>query len=106
MPKLYNVSSVTELKGLDLPPEFLFAMLSYTIIPLCTFVLILVIILNNSLHQLIYLILLNLLINDQVGSSAIFISRIKELLLCSRTIRQVACEVSVIGLNYDSQIHL
>lgn len=96
MHNLYNVSSVIELKGFKLPPEalfpaFLFATLSYMIILLCNSVLILVITLNKSLHQPIYIILLNLPINDLVGSSAYFIQEIKELLLNSGTIQHAAC---------------
>lgn len=96
MHNLYNMSSVLELKGFKLPPEavfpaFLFATLSYMIILLCNSVLILVITLNKSLHQPIYLFLLNLPINDLVGSSAYFIQEIKELLLNSGTIQYVAC---------------
>lgn len=96
MHNLYNVSTVIELKGFQLPPEavlpaFLFATLSYMIILLCNCVLILVITLNKSLHQPVYLILLNLPINDLVGSSAFFSQVIKELLLDSRTIQHAAC---------------
>lgn len=92
----YNVSSVIRLEGFKLPPEaqfpaFLFATLSYMIILLCNSVLILVITLNKCLHQPIYLILLNLPINDLVGSSAYFIQEIKELLLNSGTIQHAAC---------------
>lgn len=91
-----NVSSVIELKGFQLPPEavlpaFLFATLSYMIILLCNSVLILVITLNRSLHQPVYLFLLNLPINDLVGSSAYFIQEIKGLVLNSGTIQYAAC---------------
>lgn len=96
MHNLYNISSVIELKGFKLPPEavlpaFLFATLSYMIILVCNSVLILLITLNKSLHQPIYLFLLNLPINDLVGSSAYFIQEIKELLLNSGTIQYAAC---------------
>lgn len=96
MHNLYNVSSVIKLKGFKLPPEavfpaFLTATLSYMIILLCNSVLILVITLNKSLHQPVYLFLLNLPINDLVGSSAYFIQEIKELLLNRGTIQYVAC---------------
>lgn len=96
LPNPYNVSLYIELKGYDMPPEalfpaFLFATLNYMIILLCNSVLILVITLNKSLHQPIYLFLLNLPINDLMGSSAFFIQEIKELLLNSGTIHQTAC---------------
>ncbi|XP_045068738.1 olfactory receptor 52B2-like [Coregonus clupeaformis] len=91
-----NVSSVLTLEGFDLPPEsafaaFIFATLSYIIILFCNLVLILTIVLNRSLHQPMYLLLLNLPINDLIGSTALFTQVIKELLLDTRTIQYSAC---------------
>ncbi|XP_028320658.1 olfactory receptor 52E4-like [Gouania willdenowi] len=85
MNHLYNVSNVLEMKGFNLSsevvfPTFLFATLSYLFILFCNLILILTIVLNKSLHQPIYLILLNLPINDLMGSSALFIQLLKNLL--------------------------
>lgn len=96
MDNLYNTSSVLVLNRFNLPseavfPAFLFATLSYMIILFCNLVLILIIVLNKSLHQPIYLILLNLPINDLLGSSALFIQVIKEILTNNRTMQYSAC---------------
>lgn len=96
MDGLYNISSVLELRTFDLPPEavfpaFLFATLSYMIILFCNLVLISVIVLNRSLHQPMYMILLNLPVNDLIGSSALFLQVIKETLTKSRSILYSSC---------------
>lgn len=96
MDSLYNTSSVLQLRRFELPPEaalpaFLFATLSYMIILFCNLVLISVIVLNKSLHQPMYLILLNLPVNDLIGSSALFLQVIKELLTKSRTMLYSSC---------------
>lgn len=96
MDGLYNTSSVLELRRFVLPPEavlpaFLFATLSYMIILFCNLVLISVIALNKSMHQPMYLILLNLPVNDLIGSSALFLQVIKELLTKSRTMQYSSC---------------
>lgn len=96
MDSLYNISSVLELRRFELPPEaalpaFLFAALSYMIILFCNLVLISVITLNKSLHQPMYLILLNLPVNDLIGSSALFLQVIKEILTKSPTMQYSTC---------------
>lgn len=96
MDTVYNTSSVLVLTGFDLSPEsvapvFLFATLSYMIILFCNLILILTIVLNKCLHQPMYLILLNLPINDLIGSSALFPQVIKEILTNSRTMQYSAC---------------
>ncbi|XP_029027593.1 olfactory receptor 52E2-like [Betta splendens] len=96
MDTAYNTSSFLVLTGFDLPPEsttatFLFAALGYMIILFCNVTLILAIVLNKSLHQPMYLILLNLPINDLIGSSALFPQVIKEILTNSRTMHYSAC---------------
>lgn len=96
MDGLYNISSVLELRRFELPPEaalpaFLFAALSYMIILFCNLVLISVITLNKSLHQPMYLILLNLPVNDLIGSSALFLQVIKEILTKSPTMQYSTC---------------
>ncbi|XP_076591667.1 olfactory receptor 10A3-like [Chaetodon auriga] len=92
----YNISSVLVVRRFNLPPEtafaaFLFATLSYMIILFCNLVLILTIVLNKSLHQPMYLILLNLPINDLIGSSAFFPRLIKDILTDSSTMPHSAC---------------
>ncbi|CAG09000.1 unnamed protein product, partial [Tetraodon nigroviridis] len=72
-------------------PAFLFAALSYMIILFCNLVLISVIALNKSLHQPMYLILLNLPVNDLIGSSALFLQVLRELLTKSRTMHYSSC---------------
>uniref|UniRef100_A0A3B5AA81 Olfactory receptor n=1 Tax=Stegastes partitus TaxID=144197 RepID=A0A3B5AA81_9TELE len=57
----------------------------------CNLILILTIVLNKSLHQPMYLILLNLPINDLIGSSALLIQLTKEVLTNSGTIQYTAC---------------
>ncbi|XP_051255106.1 olfactory receptor 52B2-like [Dicentrarchus labrax] len=96
MDHLYNTSSLLVLNRFNLPPEtvfpaFLFATLSYMIILFCNSILILTIVLNKSLHQPMYLILLNLPINDLIGGSALFLQVIHEILTNSRTIQHSAC---------------
>lgn len=96
MDTVYNTSSVLQLTSFDLSPEsttpiFLLATLSYMIILFCNLVLILTIVRNKSLHQPMYLILLNLPINDLIGSSALFPQVIKEILTDSRTMLHSAC---------------
>ncbi|XP_019117366.2 olfactory receptor 52J3-like [Larimichthys crocea] len=89
-------SSVLVLHRFDIPsetviPAFLFASLSYMIILFCNLILILTIVLNKSLHQPMYLILLNLPINDLIGSSALLPQVIKDLSTGSRTMQYSAC---------------
>lgn len=92
----YNTSSVVTLEGFNLSsehvfPSFLFATLSYMIILFCNLLLILTIVLNKCLHQPMYLILLNLPINDLIGSTAVFPQVIKQILTSSRMIQYPAC---------------
>uniref|UniRef100_A0A8C7XCY7 Olfactory receptor n=1 Tax=Oryzias sinensis TaxID=183150 RepID=A0A8C7XCY7_9TELE len=94
--KKMNASSVLHLSGFNLTaesviPAFLFATLSYMVILFCNLTLILTIVLNKSLHQPMHLILLNLPINDLIGSSALFPQLIKEILTNSRRIQYSAC---------------
>ncbi|XP_071379680.1 olfactory receptor 52J3-like [Centroberyx affinis] len=96
MGDLYNTSSVLTLQGFNLSsqsviPAFLFATLSYMIILLCNLVLILTIVLNKCLHQPMYMILLNLPINDLIGSTALFPQVIKEILSDTKTMQHSAC---------------
>ncbi|XP_063763516.1 putative gustatory receptor clone PTE01 [Eleginops maclovinus] len=92
----YNISNVLVLQHLNISsehvfPAFLFATLSYMIILFCNLVLILTIVLNKSLHQPMYLVLLNLPINDLIGSTAFFPLVIKDILTNNRTRQYSAC---------------
>ncbi|XP_029922278.1 olfactory receptor 52E4-like [Myripristis murdjan] len=96
MDNLYNTSSILTLQGFNLSsqaiiPAFLFASLSYMIILFCNLVLILTIVLHKCLHQPMYLILLNLPINDLLGSTALFPQVIKEILFDTKTMNYSAC---------------
>ncbi|KAK2831665.1 hypothetical protein Q7C36_016751 [Tachysurus vachellii] len=90
-----NISILT-LQGFNLPPEsipsaFVFATLGYLTILTCNLILLITIILNKSLHQPMYLLLLNLPINDLIGSTALFPHIIKELLWDTRTMEFSTC---------------
>lgn len=96
MENQYNTSSVLMLNRFNLSsetvfPAFIFATLSYMIILFCNLILILTIVLNKSLHQPMYLILLNLPINDLIGSSAFFLQTIGEILTNRKTMQYSAC---------------
>lgn len=95
MTEVSNLSTLM-LQGFNLPPEsilpaFIFATLGYLTILLCNLTLLITIILNKSLHQPMYILLLNLPINDLIGSTALFPQIIKELLWDTRTIQLSTC---------------
>ncbi|KAI5099225.1 odorant receptor, partial [Silurus meridionalis] len=95
MTDFFNISIITR-QGFNLPPEsilpvFLFATLGYLIILFCNLTLLSTIILNKSLHQPMYILLLNLPINDLIGSTALFPQIINELLWDTRTITFSTC---------------
>uniref|UniRef100_A0AAV2J2E2 G-protein coupled receptors family 1 profile domain-containing protein n=1 Tax=Knipowitschia caucasica TaxID=637954 RepID=A0AAV2J2E2_KNICA len=92
----YNISPHVILLSYNLPPAsiipaFIFASLGYAIILFCNLILIFTIILNKSLHQPLYLILINLPINDLIGSSAFFIQALKQIAWKSQTVSYTAC---------------
>nr|XP_057935893.1 olfactory receptor 52E8-like [Doryrhamphus excisus] len=96
MESLHNVSSAVTLESFNIPPQgvipaFLFASLSYMIILLCNLILIFTIVLSKNLHQAKNLLLLNMPINDLIGSSAFFLQLIKEILTDSRSIQYSPC---------------
>ncbi|KAI4874216.1 hypothetical protein NFI96_005714 [Prochilodus magdalenae] len=91
-----NVSSTLTFQGFSLPPEtvrpvLFLATLGYIVIVACNLLLLFTIILNKSLHEPMYLLLLNLPINDLLGSTALFPQIIKELLWDTRTIQFSTC---------------
>ncbi|KAF7645732.1 hypothetical protein LDENG_00199270 [Lucifuga dentata] len=96
MDGLSNASSVLTLQGFNLTsesvfPVFLFASLCYMIIVFCNLILIFTIVLNKCLHQPMYLILLNLPVNDLIGSTALFPQLTKEILMNTQTMQYSAC---------------
>ncbi|KAK2846777.1 hypothetical protein Q5P01_009776 [Channa striata] len=104
MDNLYNTSSTLVFTGFNLPvesvaPAFLFATLSYMVILFCNLILILTIVLNKTLHQPMHLILLNLPINDLIGSTALLPYVIKEILTNSRTMQYSACVIQAFFLH-------
>lgn len=95
MSDFLNISTLT-LQGFNLPPEsilpaLVFATLGYLTILICNLILLMTIIFNKSLHQPMYILLLNLPINDLIGSTALFPQIIKELLWDTRTIQFSTC---------------
>lgn len=95
MSEFLNMSTLT-LQGFNLPPEsilpaFVFATLGYLTILICNLILLMTIIFNKSLHQPMYILLLNLPINDLIGSTALFPQIIRELLWDTRTIQFSTC---------------
>ncbi|XP_033833368.1 olfactory receptor 52B4-like [Periophthalmus magnuspinnatus] len=96
MNSTYNITPYVTLVSYNLPPDsvistFLFACLSYVTILFCNLTLMLTIILNKCLHQPMYLILINLPINDLMGSSAFFIQTIKQIITRSQIVSYPAC---------------
>lgn len=96
MNNISNISSTLTFQGFDLPPDTLIpaivlATLSYVIILLCNISLLATIILNKNLHEPMYIILLNLPLNDLIGATALFPQIIKELLWDTRTIQFSVC---------------
>uniref|UniRef100_A0A3B1IP86 Olfactory receptor n=1 Tax=Astyanax mexicanus TaxID=7994 RepID=A0A3B1IP86_ASTMX len=69
----------------------IFAILGYFLIVFCNLVLLTTIIMNKSLHEPMYILLLNLPINDLIGSTALFPHIIKELLWDTRTMPFSTC---------------
>lgn len=93
---VYNVSSDLSLQGFDLSPEkaivaFVFAALNYIIILFCNSFLLFTIITNKGLHEPMYILLLNLPINDLIGSTCLFPHIMRELLFDTRTMSFSIC---------------
>ncbi|XP_066556368.1 olfactory receptor 52K2-like [Amia ocellicauda] len=91
-----EVSTVLTMEGLAIPPEgvypaFILGMLSYCIILFCNLVIILTIALDKRLHEPMYLLLINLPINDLMGATAILPQLMKQILMDSRSISYLAC---------------
>ncbi|XP_048121192.1 olfactory receptor 52E4-like [Alosa alosa] len=96
MDNVSNVSSVLTLQGFDVPQEtsflaFLLATLGYMVIVFCNLLLLITIILNKNLHHPMYFILINMPINDLIGSSALFSQIFREFLSNSKSIEFPAC---------------
>uniref|UniRef100_A0A671R2C8 G-protein coupled receptors family 1 profile domain-containing protein n=1 Tax=Sinocyclocheilus anshuiensis TaxID=1608454 RepID=A0A671R2C8_9TELE len=83
---IYNVSSDLSLHGFDVSPEkaivaFVFAALNHIIILFCNSLLLFTVITNKGLHEPMYILLLNLPINDLIGSMCLFPHIMRELLI-------------------------
>ncbi|MBN3304098.1 olfactory receptor 52J3-like [Amia ocellicauda] len=91
-----NITSILTLRDLNLPPEsvypaFICAMLSYCLIIFCNLVFLLTITIEKRLHEPMYLLLINLPINDLIGSTAFLPQLMNEILSDSRSISYPAC---------------
>ncbi|XP_076137822.1 olfactory receptor 52E4-like [Alosa pseudoharengus] len=98
MDNVSNVSSVLTLQGFDVPQEmsflaFLLATLGYMVIVFCNLLLLITIILDKNLHHPMYILLINMPINDLIGSSALFPQILKEFLSNSKSIEFPACVI-------------
>ncbi|XP_062409131.1 olfactory receptor 52B2-like [Sardina pilchardus] len=96
MDNVSNVSSVLTLQGFDVPQEraflaFLLATLGYMVIVFCNLLLLITIILDKNLHHPMYILLINMPINDLIGSSALFPQIMREFLSNSESIEFPAC---------------
>lgn len=93
---VYNISSDLSLQGFDLSPEkaivaFVLAALNYIIILFGNSFLLFTIITNKALHEPMYILLLNLPINDLIGSTCLFPHIMRELLFDTRTMSFSIC---------------
>ena len=96
MDNVSNISSVLTLQGLDVPQEraflaILLATLGYMVVVFCNLLLLITIILNKHLHQPMYFLLINMPINDLIGSTALFSQLLRQFLLNSKAIEFPAC---------------
>ncbi|XP_066556203.1 olfactory receptor 52K2-like [Amia ocellicauda] len=73
-------------------------MLSYCFILSCNIVIILTIVLENHLHEPMYLLLINLPINDLMGDTAFFPQFLKEIILDAKSIRYPACKIILVWM--------
>ncbi|XP_006628226.1 olfactory receptor 52N5-like [Lepisosteus oculatus] len=72
-------------------PAFIFGMLSYCIILFCNLAILLTVALEKRFHEPMYLLLINLPINDLIGATAFLPQLMKEILIDSRSISYPAC---------------
>ncbi|XP_066556204.1 olfactory receptor 52K2-like [Amia ocellicauda] len=72
-------------------PAFILGMLNYCTILFCNLVILLTIALDKRLHEPMYLLLINLPINDLMGATAFFPQFLKEIILDSKSISYPAC---------------
>lgn len=96
MDNVSNISSVLTLQGLDVPQEraflaILLATLGYMVVVFCNLLLLITIILNKHLHQPMYFLLINMPINDLIGSTALFSQLLRQFLSNSKAIEFPAC---------------
>ncbi|XP_029924017.1 olfactory receptor 52K2-like [Myripristis murdjan] len=91
-----NESQVLTMEALDIPPALAYCAsvagsLTYGLILTCNLTVLLAIALDPQLHKPMYLLLLNLPINDMMGATAIFPHLIHSLLSQDNSISYTAC---------------
>ncbi|XP_048840641.1 olfactory receptor 5M11-like [Brienomyrus brachyistius] len=91
-----KISSIISMEPLGLSPSavypmFLLGLTTYCLILVFNLTLILTIALNRQLHKPMYLLLINLPINDIMGATAFYPQLIDSILSQDRTISQAAC---------------
>ncbi|KPP76369.1 hypothetical protein Z043_104293 [Scleropages formosus] len=84
------------MKPLDIPtssiyPSFFLGMLAYCLILVFNLTILLTIVLNKQLHKPMYLLLMNLSINDMTGATAFYPQLISSILSQDRSISKPAC---------------
>ncbi|XP_006628220.2 olfactory receptor 52B2-like [Lepisosteus oculatus] len=92
----FNSSSMLSLEKLNIPPNvvypaFCLGMLSYCIIVLSNSVILLTIARDKKLYQPMYILFVNMPVNDLIGATAFLPQLMKEILLDSRSISYPAC---------------
>uniref|UniRef100_A0A4W4DTK3 G-protein coupled receptors family 1 profile domain-containing protein n=1 Tax=Electrophorus electricus TaxID=8005 RepID=A0A4W4DTK3_ELEEL len=77
-------------------PAFIFGILTYGVILLFNFIILLTIALNRKLHKPMYILLFNLPVNDLIGATAFFPQLVSSILLQTRTITYSACFIQAL----------
>ncbi|XP_050984736.1 olfactory receptor 52B2-like [Labeo rohita] len=90
------LSVILTLHSLELPqasiyPAFIFGMATYSTILLCNLTIVVTICENRNLHKPMYILLLNLPINDAMGASSLFPQLLYSILSQDRSISYPAC---------------
>uniref|UniRef100_A0A4W4DUP2 Olfactory receptor n=2 Tax=Electrophorus electricus TaxID=8005 RepID=A0A4W4DUP2_ELEEL len=77
-------------------PAFIFGILTYGVILLFNFIILLTIALNRKLHKPMYILLFNLPVNDLMGATTFFPQLVSSILLQTRTITYSACFIQAL----------
>ncbi|XP_066555778.1 olfactory receptor 52H1 [Amia ocellicauda] len=91
-----NITYILNIEGLNIPPiafypVFIIAIISYCLIIFCNIVILLIIAIEKRLHEPMYLLLINLPVNDLIGGTVILPQLIHEILWDSRSISYPVC---------------